>query len=210
MAGHSLGELPALAAAGAIGEIDGLALAVARGRAMQEAGESGEPGGMLAVLGTGDGADEVAERLGLTVANDNAPGQVVLSGPREALESARDALKAEGLKAMSLPVAGAFHSPGMAPAAAAYERALAEVEVTEPRATVYSSITTRPFEDVRAELALALTSPVRWRETVLALAGAGVERFVETGPGNVLTKLVRRTVKSADASELEVPETARA
>src|SRR5262245_15283580 len=80
MAGHSLGELPALTAAGAFDDLDGLALAVARGRAMQDAAESGSPSGMMAVLGAGDGAAEAADRLGLTVANDNAPGQVVLSG----------------------------------------------------------------------------------------------------------------------------------
>jgi malonyl CoA-acyl carrier protein transacylase len=210
MAGHSLGELPALAAAGALDELDGLALAVTRGRAMQDAGESGSPGGMLAVLGAGDGADAVAERLGLTVANDNAPGQVVLSGPRDALEAARAELKAEGLKAMSVPVTGAFHSPAMAPAAPAYEAALAEVEVAEPRATVFSSITTRPFEDVRADLAAALVNPVRWRETLIALRAAGAGRFVETGPGNVLTKLVRRTLHEVEATVLPKPEGARA
>ncbi len=211
MAGHSLGELPALAAAGSIGETEGLTLAVARGRAMQDAGESdGGHGGMLAVLGKGEGGTEVADRLGLAVANDNAPGQVVLSGPREALARARDELKAAGLKAMTLPVTGAFHSPAMAAAAPEFERALAEVEVMPARATVISSITTRPFDDVRRELAEALTNPVRWRETLIALRAAGAERFVETGPGNVLTKLVRRTIDGADAIVLEVPEAARA
>ena len=210
MAGHSLGELPALAAAGAFDEADGLTLAVTRGRAMQDAGESGSPGGMLAVLGVGDSADEVVVRLGLTVANDNAPGQVVLSGSLEALETAREELKAEGLKAMSLPVSGAFHSPAMAPAAPAFEAALAEVEMAAPRATVISSITTKPFGDVRADLAAALVNPVRWRETLIALREAGAQRFVETGPGNVLTKLVRRTLAGVEASVLPEPETARA
>jgi malonyl CoA-acyl carrier protein transacylase len=212
MAGHSLGELPALAAAGSIGEIEGLTLAVARGRAMQEAGESGSPGGMMAVLGKGEGegAAQTAERLGLTIANDNAPGQVVLSGPLDALETARTELKDAGLKAMSLPVGGAFHSPAMAAAAPAFEAALAEVEITPPRVTVVSSITTQPFDDIRRELALALTSPVRWRETLIAMSDAGARRFVETGPGNVLTKLVRRTVDGAEASVLEVPEATHA
>ena len=115
IAGHSLGELAALVAAGALDADEGLRLAVVRGRLMEEASEV-SPGGMLAVLGGEDEVvREVAAEFGLTVANDNAPGQVVLSGDAETIGEARKALRADGAKAIRLPVAGAFHSPLMEP-----------------------------------------------------------------------------------------------
>ena len=200
MAGHSLGELAALAAAGSLSEKDGLSLAVARGRAMQAAAESGPPGGMLAVLGDEPPAREIAERLGLTLANENAPGQLVVSGPADALAAAKPELKRAGLKAIRLRVQGAFHSPAMESAVPPFERALAAVEVASPRVPVMSSIVARPFDDVRARLLEALVRPVRWREALVALHRAGVRRFLETGPGNVLTGLVRRTLDSVEAA----------
>jgi malonyl CoA-acyl carrier protein transacylase len=189
-AGHSLGELAALAAAGALEPGDALRLVVERGRLMAEADAVGT---MLALLG-GEPADAaaVAEAAGVTVANDNAPGQTVLSGPADALERARGLARGRGLRAMPLGVAGAFHSPSMAPAVAPFRAALDAVAVSAPRFPVLSGATAQPFADVRAELAAALTRPVRWRETVLALRAAGAERFLETGPGVVLTKLGRR------------------
>jgi len=177
---------------------------------MQESGERAGDGGMLALLGAGaaERAAEVAEPVGLTVANDNAPNQVVLSGAVAAFDAATERAREAGLRAVRLPVAGAFHSPMMAGAVAELEAALAAVEVREPHTTVVSSITTQPFDDVRARLADALTQPVRWRETVLALHARGIERFVETGPGKVLTGLVRRTVADAEAlaAEALLPE----
>lgn len=212
MAGHSLGELAALAAAGSVSEEDGLSLAIARGRAMQAAAESGPPGGMLAVLGDEAPTREIAERLGLTLANENAPGQLVLSGPADALAAAKPELKRAGLKAIRLRVQGAFHSPAMEPAVPEFERALAAVDVGPPRVPVMSSIAARPFDDVRARLLEALTKPVRWREALIALHRAGVRRFVETGPGTVLTGLVRRTLDSVEATTVGAldPEAARA
>jgi [acyl-carrier-protein] S-malonyltransferase len=210
MAGHSLGELAALAAAGSLSEEDGLSLAVTRGRVMQEAAENGPPGGMLAVLGKGDGVLAVAGRLRLTIANDNAPGQVVLSGPADALEEARAVLKEAGLRTIPLRVRGAFHSPAMASAVPVFRTALAEVAFAPPRVPVLSSTTARPFDDIRRRLAEALIRPVRWREALIALHAAGTRRFLETGPGTVLTGLVRRTLADVEASALAVPEVANA
>ena len=209
MAGHSLGELAALVAAGSLSEADGLSLAVIRGRVMQAAAESGPRGGMLAALGDSDRALAVAQRLRLTVANDNAPGQLVLSGPDDALGQAKAELKAAGLRTIPLSVHGAFHSPAMASAVPAFRAALAEVDVTEPRVPVLSSTTARPFDDIRRRLAEALVRPVRWRQALIALHEAGVGRFVETGPGNVLTGLVRRTLGAVHATTVPVPEASR-
>ena len=200
MAGHSLGELAALVAAGAISERDGLELVALRGRLMQESGEQAGDGGMVALLGNGaaDHAVELAEAHGLAVANDNAPQQVVLSGDRGAFEDVMAAAKELGLRPMELPVTGAFHSPMMAAAVPEFEAALARVEVSSPRVTVLSAVTAEPFEDVRKQLAQALTMPVRWRETLLAMRERGGERFVEVGPGRVLTGLVKRTLKDVE------------
>jgi [acyl-carrier-protein] S-malonyltransferase len=200
MAGHSLGELGALVAAGVLSEADGLRLVSLRGRLMHEAGTAAGDGGMLALIGPGaaDHAPALAEEHGLSVANDNAPQQVVLSGRRDALPAAAAAAKEIGLRARELPVSGAFHSPMMASAVPEFERALARVEVAEPRTTVISAVTAEPFEDVRAQLLAALTTPVRWRETLLALHARGVERFVEVGPGKVLTGLAKRTLSDVE------------
>jgi [acyl-carrier-protein] S-malonyltransferase len=200
-AGHSLGEVAALVAADALSVEDGLRLVAARGRLMQESGERVGDGSMLALLGKGaaEHAPAIAKATGLTVANDNAPNQVVLSGATAAFEAAREAAREHKLRALALPVTGAFHSPAMAGARAELEAALAAIDFREPTVTVVSSITTQPFDDVRARLADALERPVRWRETLQALRERGVERFVETGPGTVLTGLVRRTVPDAEA-----------
>jgi [acyl-carrier-protein] S-malonyltransferase len=204
-AGHSLGEVAALVAAEALSAEDGLRLVATRGRLMQESGEQAGDGSMLARLGKGaaDHAAAVADAAGLTVANDNAPNQVVLSGAKAAFEAAAEAAREHGLRAVPLPVTGAFHSPAMAAARPELEAALAAIDFREPAVTVVSSITTAPFDDVRARLADALTQPVRWRETLLALRARGIERFVETGPGTVLTGLVKRTVPDAAAVTAE-------
>ena len=202
MAGHSLGELAALVAAGTLSERTGLELVALRGRLMQESGEQAGDGGMLALLGAGaaDHAEEIASAHGLAVANDNSPQQVVLSGDRGGFEAAAEAAREHGLRPMPLPVAGAFHSPMMAAAVPEFEAALARAEVRAPRGgvTVISAVTAEPFDDVGGRLAEALTSPVRWRETVLALHDRGVRRFVEVGPGKVLTGLVKRTVRDVE------------
>jgi [acyl-carrier-protein] S-malonyltransferase len=192
-AGHSLGELPALVAAGALEAGAGLRLASVRGRLMDEASKV-RPGGMVAALG---GSDEVvravAARFELTLANDNAPGQMVLSGDAEKVGEARKALRAEGAKAIRLPVAGAFHSPLMEPAVDGYRAILDETDFGSTGGA-FSCITAAPFDDVRADLLGALTEPVRWRDTLGAMRAAGATVFLETGPGDILTGLCRRTL----------------
>ena len=203
MAGHSLGELAALVAAGILSDRSALELDALRGRLMQEAGEQAGDGGMLALLGAGaaEHADEIAGAHGLAVANDNSPQQVVLSGSRDGFDAACDAARELGLRPMVLPVTGAFHSPMMAGAVPEFEAALARVELApdpRPGVTVISAVTAEPFDDVRRRLAEALTMPVRWRETVLAMHERGARRFVEVGPGKVLTGLVKRTVRDVE------------
>jgi malonyl CoA-acyl carrier protein transacylase len=199
VSGHSLGELAALAAAGAMDHLDGLRLAARRGALMQEAAERGG-GGMLALIGEREPALELAEQHELTVANDNAPEQLVVAGPAPALDAARRGARTAGLRALRLPVAGAFHSPEMEPAVAGFREALAEVDFSEPRTPVVSCATAREFTSPRSELADALVRPVRWRQTMQTLRDRGVERFIETGPGDVLTKLVKRNMETAVAS----------
>jgi [acyl-carrier-protein] S-malonyltransferase len=189
-AGHSLGELAALAAAGVLDRDDALRLGTLRGKLMAEADDDGS---MLALVGADqEDAEAVAEAAGITVANDNAPGQVVLSGPRAKLELAEQAAKERGKRTIAVDVAGAFHSPSMEPAVEPFRTALDETEIHEGAFPVFSCASTKPFEDVRAELAAALTKPVRWRETVISLHEAGGRRFVEVGPGKVLARLGKR------------------
>ena len=193
-AGHSLGEITALTAAGSMREEDGLRLVAARGRLMQRAAEQGPEGGMLA-LGTGAAeAAELADSDGLTVANDNSPDQVVLSGPADAIERVRAKAKERGLRAMRLPIRGAFHSPALAAIAPEFRAVLDEIEIRPPRQPVYSGVTAREFDDVRARLVESLTCGVRWREVLLALRARGADTFIEVAPGKVLTGLVRRTL----------------
>ena len=200
MAGHSLGELAALVAAGAISERDGLELVALRGRLMHEAGAREGGGGMVALLGRGaaEHAAEIAAAHGLAVANDNSPQQVVLSGACDALPAAAEAASEFRLQGRVLPVTGAFHSPMMASAVPAFRDALARTDIREPRVTVVSAVTAEPFDDVRERLVEALTSPVRWRETMLSLREFGAERFVEVGPGRVLTGLAKRTLRDVE------------
>ncbi len=200
MAGHSLGELAALVAAGSLREQDGLRLVALRGRLMQESGEHAGDGGMVALLGRGaaDHAAELAEAHGLSVANDNSPQQVVLSGARSALPAAAAAAKELGLRAMELPVTGAFHSPMMAAAVPEFARALQEVPIAAPRVPVLSAVSAAPFDDFAEQLAQALTMPVRWRETMLALHALGAAKFIEVGPGRVLTGLAKRTLSEVE------------
>jgi [acyl-carrier-protein] S-malonyltransferase len=197
-AGHSLGEYAALVASGALGFEDAVTLVNERAAAMADAAAQ-SPGGMLAMLG-GDPAAvrALADDLGLVVANDNAPGQLVLAGADGALDRAAERAREQtGARPRRLDVAGAFHSPLMEPAAARLSAALSRVALSPPRFPVYSNASARPFRDPRHELAENLLSPVRWRETLIALDGAGAERFVELGPGELLTGMVRRTLVAA-------------
>jgi len=198
-AGHSLGEYAALVAAGALQFDDGIALVDERAAAMATAAALVR-GGMVAMLG-GEPADVegLAAQLGLTVANDNAPGQLVLSGRLDALAVAEEHARDVGARARRLDVGGAFHSPLMGPAAERLAAALERVDFRAPDMPVYSGGSAAPFVDPGRELAENLLRPVRWRETVLAIRAAGIERFVELGPGRVLTGMVRRIVPEAVA-----------
>ena len=142
-------------------------------------------------------AERIAADHGVVVANDNAPGQLVLSGDEERLRAARRAARADGLKSMPLGVAGAFHSPAMAPAVAPFRAALERVAFRAPRVPVVSGLTAAPMDDPRAALADALTGPVRFRAVLERLWADGVRTFVDAGPGTVLAGLVRRTLSDA-------------
>ena len=194
MAGHSLGELSALAAAGALDPIDGLRLVILRGQLMvQAAAIADSDGGMVALLGgTYDAAARLALDVGLTIANDNAPGQLVLSGDRAAIAELTAIARSEGFKALALDVAGAFHSPAIAAAQEPFRGALEEIEWQTPSVPVVSCFTAQPFEDFAAQLARALVSPVRWRDVMQTLYDLGATEFVDVGPGRVLDRLVAR------------------
>jgi [acyl-carrier-protein] S-malonyltransferase len=207
LAGHSLGELSALVAAGALDPVSGLRLAVRRGELMAAAGDGEE--GMLAVLGAEeDLPGALAEEHQVVLANDNAPGQVVLAGPVQRLRAASASARERGARAILLDVAGAFHSPAMAGAVEPFRAELEQVELREPTVPVICGWSARPFTDVRAELAAAIVQPVRWRATMLALADLGAQAFVDFGPGTVLARLVRRNLPDAvviDPRELSAP-----
>ena len=197
-AGHSLGELTALAAAGAVDDRDGLRAVAERGRLMEEAGRR-TPGGMVAVGGERDAALALAAEAGLELANENSPGQFVLSGPEAGLDRALEAARPRGLRAKRLPVAGAFHSAAMAPAVEPFRACLDSIGFRAGHSPVISCATATPFAvDPRDQLAAALTNPVRWADVVRALRAAGARRFLDVGPGRVLAGLIRRTIEGAE------------
>jgi len=202
-AGHSLGELTALTAAGVFAPEDGLELVILRGRLMEEAARR-NPGGMIAVLkGTVEQAEWLAAECGLFVANYNAPGQTVLTGPSTALEAAAQVAREEGMRAMRLDVSGQFHSPAMSCVSEPFEVALRSAPRREPSVAVLSCMTAEPFRDPPAELSAALCAPVRWSETMAALAGDGMPSFLDVGPDHVLARLTSRNVPQARALGLE-------
>jgi [acyl-carrier-protein] S-malonyltransferase len=203
LAGHSLGEVSALAAAGALTARDALELVVLRARLMEEATVSA-PGGMLAILkGTAEQAEQIALHNDLHVANYNAPGQTVLSGELAALDRAARVARDQGLRALRLNVSGAFHSPALEPARERFREALRTVPFGQPSAPVFSSMTAAPFTDPATELADALTAPVRWSETMLALERLGAGAYIDAGPDHVLERLTTRTVGGGELIDRE-------
>jgi [acyl-carrier-protein] S-malonyltransferase len=202
VAGHSMGEFSALVAADALSFEDGLKLVRERGRLMRQANDR-SPGGMAAILGlerelveticTAAG-EQSGEYVG--VANDNCPGQIVISGTTSALERAMELAKERGAKrATRLAVSIAAHSPLMAEAAAEFIRVLDTTPFHEPSIPLVANATARPLTDpaeIRDALGRQLTSPVRWTESVRWIIAQGVTRFVEVGPKEVLTGLLRR------------------
>jgi malonyl CoA-acyl carrier protein transacylase len=200
MAGHSLGEFAALVAAGSLAVEDALRLVVLRGQLMDEA--AGGAGAMLALRGADawESATEIAFETGTYPANHNSPTQVVLAGLEGAIEDARRIARGRGLRAMVLPVRGAFHTPLMESARAPFAAALATVKVAAPSVPVMSGASAAPFTDIRAELVAALTAPVRWSDVLYGLHSSGARRFLEVGPGNVLTGLVRKTLPDVEVA----------
>jgi malonyl CoA-acyl carrier protein transacylase len=210
-AGHSLGEVGALAAAGAIDDADGLQIVVARGRVMEEAARAGAPGGMLAVGSDHDRAEELAAEHELTLANENSPQQFVLSGPLARIEEAEAAAKGSGVRAKKLAVAGAFHTEAMSPGVEAFRAELDEIDFQAPRAPVVSSTTAEFFdEDARDALAASLINPIRWTAVLGRLSELGVRRYLDVGPGKVLAGLVRRTLDGAETETVTSRESALA
>lgn len=210
-AGHSLGEIGALAAAGAIADADGLRIVVARGRVMADAAAAAEPGGMLAVGSDRDRAEKLAAEHGLTLANENSPQQFVLSGPLARIEAAEAAAKGSGVRAKKLAVAGAFHTEAMSPGVEAFRAELDEIDFGVPSAPVVSSTTADFFrDDVRDALAASLVSPIRWTAVLTKLGQLGVTRYLDVGPGKVLAGLVRRTIDGAEVETLSSRESALA
>lgn len=217
VAGHSLGEFAALVAADVLTLADALGLVVVRGDAMQRAGDE-RPGAMTALLGVGidDAATLCDEARGddvLLVANENSPAQVVISGSVPAIERAEALAKERRIRAMRLPVAGAFHSPLMEPARAEIDQRIDAIAFSPPRLPVAENVTgtlVSDAEELRRLLKRHVVSPVRWESCVRALADAGATSFLEAGPGDVLTKLMKRIVPDAAARAIGSPEDARA
>lgn len=203
VAGHSLGEFSALVAAGALTFEDGLKLVSQRALAMQKACEI-TPSTMAAVLGLEDKVveDVCASVDGVVVpANYNCPGQLVISGETSAVERACEAMKAAGAKrALILPVGGAFHSPMMEPAREELAAAIEKTTFSKPVCPVYQNVTASAVtdpEEIKANLIIQLTAPVRWTQSVQNMIADGATLFTEVGPGNVLQGLVKKINKDA-------------
>lgn len=219
-AGHSLGELTALAATGALNFADGLRLVRERGRLMKQAGET-HPGAMAALLGLDAAqAKAVCEQAEaqtsgrLVLANDNCPGQVVISGDIAALDLALELAKTAGAKrAVKLAVSVAAHSPLMASASAEFQQAIAATTLNTPAVPVYGNVNTAPLNTIEAiqiELNNQLTETVRWTESVQAMIAAGITRFIEIGSKDVLTGLIRRIDRNVTTITINNVESLRA
>ncbi|MBO6798359.1 ACP S-malonyltransferase [Maricaulis sp.] len=211
VAGHSLGEYSALAAAGSLSIADAAKLLKLRGQAMQKAVPVGE-GTMAALLGADEGLAAQAVAAGQTagvcgIANDNAPGQIVISGATAAIEAAIAKAGELGLKkAMKLPVSAPFHCPMMQPAADAMAEALAAATINAPAVPVVANVTARPTDDVetiRRQLVEQVTGRVRWRESVMWMVEeGGITTLAEAGAGKVLSTMLKRTTKDAKGQPL--------
>lgn len=209
VAGHSLGELTALTAAGALPFADGVRLVQARGQLMAEAGQK-SPGAMAAVLNLDAEAvravcAQASEQSGarLVLANDNCPGQIVISGDEAALEVGMELCKQAGAKrVVKLAVSIAAHSPLMESAQADFRKAVASANIAGALLPIIGNVHAAPLrtaDDIREELANALTHPVRWTESVQAMRGYGITHFYELGPKDVLNGLIKRIDREATA-----------
>jgi [acyl-carrier-protein] S-malonyltransferase len=214
VAGHSVGEYSALAAAGALTLADAVRLVRIRGRAMQQAVPVGV-GAMAALIGAEFEqavaiAAQAAQGEIVQAANDNGGGQVVVSGHKAAVERAVEIAKAKGVRrAMMLPVSGPFHSALMQPSAAVMADALAKVTVKPPSVPLVANVLAKPTSDpgeIVRGLVAQVTGPVRWRESIAFMAQAGVTTFYEVGSGKVLSGLVKRIAEGASGVSIGTPE----
>ena len=213
VAGHSLGEYSALAAAGTFSLADTACLLRTRGQAMQRAVPVGQ-GAMVALLGVDIAAAkavaaEAAQGQVCDIANENASGQIVVSGNKAAVERAAELAKGRGARTMMLPVSAPFHCALMQPAAEAMREALAKVKVLPPKVPLVANVTAMPVHDpaeIVQRLVEQVTATVRWRESIVYLVGQGVARLVEVGSGKVLTGLAKRIAKEAATQTVEKPE----
>lgn len=210
VAGHSLGELSALVAAGALSFEDGLKLVSQRANAMQKACELQEST-MAAILGLEDAVvEEVCKSIDSTVvaANYNCPGQVVISGTVEAVEEACKKLEEAGARrTLVLNVGGAFHSPLMEPAKVELQEAIEQTNFSDPICPVYQNVDAKAYTDaasIKQNLIAQLTSPVRWTQTVQNMLADGAQSFVEVGPGKVLQGLVKKVDRKIETASAEL------
>lgn len=208
VAGHSLGEFSALVAAGVLSFEEGLKLVSKRAQAMQKACEM-NPGGMAAIIGLEDGTvEQICEQTPGTVvaANYNCPGQLVISGEKESIAAACESLKAAGARrALPLPVGGAFHSPLMEPARQELAQAISEADFQTPVCPVFQNVDAQPHtlpQEIKQNLILQLTAPVRWTQIVRNMTAAGYMDFTELGPGKVLQGLVKKVSADAECESL--------
>lgn len=204
VAGHSLGEFSALVAADVLSFEEGLSLVAKRAAAMQKACVA-QPGAMAAIIGLEDSTIEQicqAEQDVVVAANYNCPGQLVISGERDAVGRACEALKGAGARrALPLPVGGAFHSPLMEPARVELEAAIAAAQFHTPRCPIYQNVDALPHTDpeqIKQNLIAQLTAPVRWTQIVRQMTTDGFAHFTEVGPGNVLQGLIRKITPEAE------------
>lgn len=210
VAGHSLGEFSALVANDALSFEDGLQLVSKRAMAMQKACEA-QPSTMAAVMGLSDKeVERICQEVDDTVvpANYNTPGQLVISGTQEGVETACQKMEEAGAKmTKTLNVGGAFHSPLMEPARQELEDAIQQVSIQEPSCPVYQNVSAQAETDpttIKQNLIDQLTSPVRWTQTVQQMRHDGADSFVEVGPGDVLRKLVKKIDRQAKLEALEI------
>ncbi len=207
VAGHSLGEYTALVAAGTLSFADALRLARERGRLMQEAGNL-TSGGMLAIIGLDETTvSGICQATGTEIANINCPGQIAISGPSEVLDRAAQLAKEKGAqRAIPLPVSGAFHSRLMQPAADGMAKAVANLQFQDAAIPIVANTTAQPMTSgnaLKAELLNQLCHSVLWQKSVEWMVKEGTLEFVEIGPGQVLTGLIKRISKDAKAINTE-------
>lgn len=212
VAGFSLGEVAALTFAGAFSDEDGFRFVCARALAMQAAAQE-HPGAMAAVLKLSNETVEAlcGEFSHVWPVNYNCPGQLVVAGLQEELTAFCEKVKAAGGKAVPLAVSGGFHSPLMAPAGETLAQVLAGIDMRQPALPLYANATAAPYAgDGKALLVRQVQSPVRWQETLEALAARGIDTFIECGPGKTLSGLVKKTLKEAVVFRVEDAETLQA